>query len=248
MNTPATSLSSSSTATCRNGERSVTVLVHPQPIGTSLTRVLDALGHDWKAVANLSATADLEPRESWHGAVITIDSDPDEAFSISRLLRDREENRTTILMLVSADMLPELSEHTELFDEFCLTPFHPAELTARLDHMLRRFTTVDANIISYGPLSLNVETYQAIVAGRALDLTYMEYELLRYLTSQPGKVFSREELLSEVWGYDYYGGARTVDVHIRRLRSKLGEEHANLISTVRSVGYRLGEARWTNGN
>ena len=83
-----------------------------------------------------------------------------------------------------------------------------------------------------------------MVGERSLDLTYMEYELLRFLASSPGKVFSREILLSEVWGYDYYGGARTVDVHIRRLRAKLGEEHASMISTVRSVGYRLGDARW----
>ena len=117
---------------------------------------------------------------------------------------------------------------------------------ARIEHLLIR-TEADAedtNVISYGPLRLNVETYQAMVDERALDLTYMEYELLRYLTAQPGKVFSREVLLSEVWGYDYYGGARTVDVHVRRLRAKLGEEHASLITTVRSVGYRLGQASW----
>ena len=88
---------------------------------------------------------------------------------------------------------------------------------------------------------LNLETYQAAVAGRPLDLTYMEYELLKFLAAHPGKVFTRETLLSRVWGYEYYGGARTVDVHIRRLRAKLGEEHANLIQTVRSVGYRFGQ-------
>ena len=81
---------------------------------------------------------------------------------------------------------------------------------------------------------LNLETYQAAIDGRPLDLTYMEYELLKFLASHPGKVFTRETLLSRVWGYEYYGGARTVDVHIRRLRAKLGEEHANLIQTVRS--------------
>ncbi len=77
-----------------------------------------------------------------------------------------------------------------------------------------------------------METYQAALEGTVLDLTYMEYELLRHLTSHPGKVFSREALLNQVWGYDYYGGARTVDVHVRRLRAKLGEEHASLIQTV----------------
>ena len=77
------------------------------------------------------------------------------------------------------------------------------------------------------------------MAGRVLDLTYMEYELLRFLAARPGKVFTRETLLSRVWGYEYYGGARTVDVHVRRLRAKLGEEHAHLIQTVRSVGLPL---------
>ena len=94
---------------------------------------------------------------------------------------------------------------------------------------------------------LNLETYQAAVAGRVLDLTYMEYELLRFLAGHPAKVFTRETLLSRVWGYEYYGGARTVDVHIRRLRAKLGEEHAHLIQTVRSVGYRFGQVAWHPG-
>ena len=99
-------------------------------------------------------------------------------------------------------------------------------------------------LVTYGELVLNLETYQAVIDGEPLDLTYMEYELLKFLAQHPGKVFTRETLLSRVWGYEYYGGARTVDVHIRRLRAKLGEEHANLIQTVRSVGYRFGQSRW----
>ena len=94
---------------------------------------------------------------------------------------------------------------------------------------------------------LNLETYQAAVSGKALSLTYMEYELLKFLATHPGKVFTRETLLSRVWGYDYFGGARTVDVHIRRLRAKLGEDHAPLIQTVRSVGYRFGQSRFGLG-
>ena len=222
-----------------------TVLIYPSPMGSSLTKVLDVLGYTWKAVADTSAAETLEPAGGWSGAIITVDGDPDEAFRIATWLRGREDAAAATLMLVSADALPELADNTDQFDDFCLTPFHPAELEARLEHMIERHADDgSSSIITFGPLSLNVETYQAMVDGRALDLTYMEYELLRYLTASPGKVFSREILLSEVWGYDYYGGARTVDVHIRRLRSKLGEEHANLISTVRSVGYRLGIADW----
>ncbi|MGI9604788.1 MAG: winged helix-turn-helix domain-containing protein [Acidimicrobiales bacterium] len=224
----------------------VLVLVHPESAAASVSRTLESLGCIAKVVDDASGAGELEPASGWPCAVVSLVDHPERALSVARWLRAREEPTTTILALVNADLLHELSSHTDLFDDFCLTPFHPAELEARLDHLLIRAEPVDdADIISYGPLRLNVETYQAVVDDRALDLTYMEYELLRYLAAQPGKVFSREVLLSEVWGYDYYGGARTVDVHVRRLRSKLGEEHANLISTVRSVGYRLGQADWS---
>ena len=150
-----------------------------------------------------------------------------------------------MLFLVKATQLGDLDWRDELFDDFVLTPLRPEELQARLQHLFwRTGRGTRPELIEYGPLTLNTETYQAALDGRPLDLTYMEYELLKFLTSRPGKVFTRETLLSEVWGYDYFGGARTVDVHVRRLRAKLSEEHANLIQTVRSVGYRFGQSRW----
>ena len=88
-----------------------------------------------------------------------------------------------------------------------------------------------------GSLELNPATYTVSVDGEAVDFTYVEYELLRFLMTHPNRVFSREALLQRVWGYDYYGGARTVDVHVRRLRAKLGDGHAERVKTVRSVGY-----------
>ena len=213
-------------------------------MGSGLTKVLEQLNIAWKAVTDASNAETIEPVGGWSGGIVTVDGAPEEAFRIATWLQSRDNPPEATLMLSSAEMLPELADNTDLFNDFCLTPFHPAELEARLEHMLHRDVEGSDTIITFGPLSLNVETYQAMVDGRALDLTYMEYELLRFLANSPGKVFSREILLSEVWGYDYYGGARTVDVHIRRLRSKLGEEHANLISTIRSVGYRLGSANW----
>ena len=141
--------------------------------------------------------------------------------------------------------LGELELREDLFDDFCVAPWQGQELEARLAHLFwRTGRGTRPELVEYGPLILNLETYQAALPGRPLDLTYMEYELLKFLATHPGKVFTREVLLSRVWGYEYYGGARTVDVHIRRLRAKLGEEHANLISTVRSVGYRFGQSRW----
>ena len=93
--------------------------------------------------------------------------------------------------------------------------------------------------IRSGDLSIDEATYQARVGTRTLDLTFKEFELLKYLAQHPGRVFTRAQLLQEVWGYDYFGGTRTVDVHVRRLRAKLGPDHEALIGTVRNVGYRL---------
>ncbi|MBT1173917.1 response regulator transcription factor [Bifidobacterium sp. MA2] len=99
-------------------------------------------------------------------------------------------------------------------------------------------TTEDGQIRS-GDLIVDTNGYTASLHGRPIDLAYKEFELLKYLVQHPGRVFTRAQLLQEVWGYDYYGGTRTVDVHIRRLRAKLGGEYEHLIGTVRNVGYRF---------
>jgi DNA-binding response OmpR family regulator len=94
-------------------------------------------------------------------------------------------------------------------------------------------------VIRSGAVEVDEAAYTARIDGRTLDLTFKEFELLKYLAQHPGRVFSRQQLLQEVWGYDYFGGTRTVDVHVRRLRAKLGPERESLIGTVRNVGYRF---------
>ena len=221
----------------------MTLLVHPDPAPAPLAKALAAIDVPHVAVDDGPAAERVRPEGGFIGGIFGLEGDGKAALELARWLRENEGASAGILMLAPGDRLDDLAGYTELFDDFCLMPFHPAELEARIQHLVvRSGADTDTDLVSYGPLVLNVQTYQAVVDGRALDLTYMEYELLRYLASQPGKVFSREKLLSEVWGYDYYGGARTVDVHIRRLRAKLGEEHASLITTVRSVGYRFGAA------
>lgn len=113
----------------------------------------------------------------------------------------------------------------------------PAEVEARI----RLLVTASANdgLVSGGGIVIDEAAYSVMLEGEPLDLTYTEFELLKYLVQHPGRVFSREHLLADVWGYDYYGGTRTVDVHVRRLRAKLGTEHEALIGTVRNVGYRF---------
>jgi DNA-binding response OmpR family regulator len=222
-----------------------TFLVFPDPAPPELARCLDLGGYAWKAVADADALKSPEAPETWSGAVVVADSDTEGAWALCRELRQGDVPIEPLLVLVSGMQLDELEIRNELFDDFVITPFHPRELETRLKHLLwRTGRGTRPEVVSYGPIELNLETYQAAVEARPLDLTYMEYELLRFLTSNPGRVFTRETLLNRVWGYEYYGGARTVDVHVRRLRAKLGEEHSNLIQTVRSVGYKLGQSRW----
>jgi DNA-binding response OmpR family regulator len=219
--------------------------VFPDPAPPELVRTLDLASYRWKAVASSGEAARHEPSQGWMGAIIVADEDPEGAWALCRSLRKSEALAVPVLVLVSGSQLPDLELRDDLFDDFCLSPFHPRELEARLRHLLwNRGGGLRPELVEYGPLSLNLETYQAVIDNKPLDLTYMEYELLKFLAQNPGKAFTREMLLSRVWGYEYYGGARTVDVHIRRLRAKLGEEHAGLIQTVRSVGYRFGQSRW----
>jgi DNA-binding response OmpR family regulator len=221
------------------------LVVVPDPASPDLARTLDLAGYSWKAVASDDPNSEYEPDSGWSGAVVDATQDPDGAWSFLRALRKRGARITPVMLLIGGGQLTELEHRDDLFDDFCLSPFHPAELEARLRHLLVADVDVQqADLVEYGDLTLNLETYQATIAGHPLDMTYMEYELLKFLAQNPGKVFTREILLSRVWGYEYYGGARTVDVHVRRLRAKLGEEHAGLIRTVRSVGYRFGQSRW----
>jgi DNA-binding response OmpR family regulator len=216
------------------------LLLHPDPPPPALVHALDLAGYSWKAVSLGGDAGPATPEGGWSGAIIAVDSDLASALALCRSLRQGDPPVTPVLLLVGAAELRGLGEADEVFDDFCLAPFQPVELEVRLAQVLRRAGRASRpELVEHGGLVLNLETYQAVVAGRPLDLTYMEYELLRFLAARPGKVFTRETLLSRVWGYEYYGGARTVDVHIRRLRAKLGEEHAHLIETVRSVGYRF---------
>jgi two-component system alkaline phosphatase synthesis response regulator PhoP len=221
------------------------LLVHPDPPPPNVIQALDRAGYPWRAVGGLDAADRLEPDEGWAGAVVCAEAQSEEAFAACRALRKRDVPLSPLLLVVAHECLTDLELREDLFDDFCLAPVQPAELEARLKHLFwRTGTGTRPELIEYGQLVLNLETYQAAIDGRPLDLTYMEYELLKFLATHPGKVFTRETLLSRVWGYEYYGGARTVDVHIRRLRAKLTEEHAHLIQTVRSVGYRFGQSRW----
>jgi DNA-binding response OmpR family regulator len=127
-------------------------------------------------------------------------------------------------------------------DDIVLDTAGPAELDARLRLAIDRHAAGTDQLpehVDIGDLTIDESTYTARLSGAALDLTYKEFELLKFLAQHPGRVFTRSHLVQEVWGYDYFGGTRTVDVHVRRLRAKLGPEHEQMIGTVRNVGYKF---------
>ncbi len=224
------------------------ILLFPDPSPADVVRAVDLAGVESVSVDGSEPLVKTATTEEWSGAVVSSDTDLEAALAFCRTLRATGDTQIPILLVVSGKDLDSLGDRTDLFTDFCLSPFHPREFDARLDHLLKRgpIATAGSSVIEYGTLALNTDSYQAMIGGVPLELTYMEYELLRFLAAQPGRVFSRETLLAEVWGYDYFGGARTVDVHVRRLRAKFGDENADLIQTVRSVGYSFGQADWAN--
>ncbi|HEV2450304.1 MAG TPA: response regulator transcription factor [Streptosporangiaceae bacterium] len=162
------------------------------------------------------------------------------ARSLCRLLRTTGLD-APLLVVVTEGGLTAITADWGVDDVILLTA-GPAELEARLRLAIGRQATGGDDVpgeIRSGDLAIDEATYSARLRGRMLDLTFKEFELLKFLAQHPGRVFTRAHLLQEVWGYDYFGGTRTVDVHVRRLRAKLGPEHEALIGTVRNVGYRF---------
>jgi DNA-binding response OmpR family regulator len=144
------------------------------------------------------------------------------------------------MLVVTTDHLPALDFSAGAADDFVLRPIVPAELYARvrqLDWRLSAFAGEE--LLKAGTLTIDLAGYEAQLRGRPLVLTHQEFELLKFLAQNRGKVFTREQLLRRVWGYRYDGGSRTVDIHVRRLRAKLGRPEEDLIQTVRNVGYKM---------
>jgi DNA-binding response OmpR family regulator len=187
------------------------------------------------SVSSLSHALALDPE----AVLVDASENPGQAWTVLQELRTRDPRVPTVL-IVERDQVERYPWH-EVADEFVYPGAHVPELTLRLAMLRGRAGTGDGTVIRLGPLAMDTQTYRVTASGRALDLTYKEFELLRFLAAHPGRVFTRPALLREVWGYDFYGGTRTVDVHVRRLRAKLGPEHEQLIETVRGVGYRAAD-------
>jgi DNA-binding response OmpR family regulator len=165
------------------------------------------------------------------------------ARDLCRLIRTTGTDVPVLLIVTEGGL--SVVNHDWGMDDVVLHTCGPAELEARIKLAIGRLNArrdaadPDAHVIRSGEVVVDDATYTAKIGGRSLDLTFKEFELLKFLAQHPGRVFSRQQLLQEVWGYDYFGGTRTVDVHVRRLRAKLGVENETLIGTVRNVGYRF---------
>ena len=165
------------------------------------------------------------------------------ARDLCRLIRTTGSDAPVLLVVTEGGLA--VVQHDWGVDDVLLHTCGPAELEARIRLSTGRLAAQrdaadpDAHVIRSGEVVVDDATYTAKIGKRTLDLTFKEFELLKYLAQHPGRVFSRQQLLQEVWGYDYFGGTRTVDVHVRRLRAKLGPDNETLIGTVRNVGYRF---------
>jgi DNA-binding response OmpR family regulator len=209
-----------------------------QPAGRVLP-ALDLLPHTVRVADHDAATLVSGPDSD----IVLVDARRVlvEARGVCRMLRTTG-LRVPLLAVVDEAGLAAVSADWGI-DDVVLATAGPAEVEARLRLMVARLAGLAGGaggaVVSCGELSIDPDTYAARLKGRPLDLTYKEFELLKFLAQHPGRVFTRDQLLREVWGYDYFGGHRTVDVHVRRLRAKLGSEYESMIGTVRQVGYKL---------
>ena len=220
----------------------ILLLTNSSGASVNVLPALELLNHKVHVVsAEPTALLDTEPSD-----VILIDARKDlvGARSLTQLLKATGLGTPLILILTEGGMAAVAPNW--LSDDVILDTAGPAELEARLRLASARGGSGaedPATEIHASGVVIDEASYTARVNGTALNLTYKEFELLKYLAQHPGRVFTRDQLLHEVWGYDYYGGTRTVDVHVRRLRAKLGPDHETLIGTVRNVGYRFTRSR-----
>jgi DNA-binding response OmpR family regulator len=219
--------------------RALLITSHPRDL-SSLEGVLVREGYramtsapDEDAV--IDAVSQLTPE------ILLVDCrrDGQQAAEMRRLLgNDCDIKEVQVVALLTEEQASEMDWAG--IDEFILPPYSGEELLARLRLLFWRTRKIDSDqAIKIGGLLIDMLNYEITVDGSPVEVTFKEYELLRFLATHRGRVFTREALLNHVWGYDYYGGTRTIDVHVRRLRAKLAPEYDALIETVRNVGYRF---------
>lgn len=205
------------------------------PLSEQVLPALELLSHKARQIP--AETAQLVNAPEYDVVIVDGRHDLVAAKSLCRLLRATGQD-APLLLVVTEGGMSALSGDWGI-DDVLLVTAGPAEIDARLRLALaRRDDAAEPARVQASGVTIDEQSYSAKLRGRPLDLTYKEFQLLHFLATHPSRVFTREQLLSEVWGYDYFGGTRTVDVHVRRLRAKLGDQE-QIIGTVRNVGYRF---------
>jgi DNA-binding response OmpR family regulator len=189
-------------------------------------------------MANYKNASNAVPRHSPELAVCILPDSFDN--SIWELIKNLKRYKNLpVIALLSSKMVAGLDNHREI-DDFMIHPYRDAELLLRINRLLKKTKDAESGeLIKCSGLTIDLVTCEVTVDGKKADLTFKEYELLKLMASNQGRVFTREALLDKIWGYDYYGGDRTVDVHMRRLRSKIEDADHTYIETVRNIGYRF---------
>jgi len=182
-------------------------------------------------------------RQSPHLVLVEIDKQLPAARIWELIHRMKRESSLPIIALITSELLNNDDGHLEMTDDFVIKPYSLRELELRIKRLLQKSGGADGSeVIRCDDLVIDVAKCEVSVGSRLVMLTFMEYELLKFLASNKGRVHTREALLNKVWGYDYFGGDRTVDVHIRRLRSKLEDSTHTFIETMRNIGYKFKES------
>ena len=204
-----------------------------------IERALRVDGHVLRSENDVAGC--LTALDHWKPSLFLADFSAGMSISSLTQLSVEMQLRDVILMVLANERDLGILEAVPQLDDFVTKPLNDIEVRLRISRLLSPLNgVVTAELLQRGGLEIDIDRYKVTLDGVILDLTYKEYELLRFLASKPGKAFSREALLDQVWGYDYFGGARTVDVHVRRIRAKI-EQRQSFIETVRNVGYRFSE-------
>jgi DNA-binding response OmpR family regulator len=171
--------------------------------------------------------------------LLEMDESPP-ALEVLELTKRVKKTKNLPVIALIPRVMPDNADYLLDVDDLVISPYDSGELHLRINRLLRRTGSVEKKEqVKHGDLKIDLATCEATVEGRIVELTFKEYELLKLLAGNPGRVYTRNALLDKIWGYDYFGGDRTVDVHIRRLRSKIEDAEHTFIETVRNIGYRF---------
>ena len=200
--------------------------------------VLEELGVDAALVSSLADAESIDPKSS----LVLVESSSMSGQVLRACLSRCSRLRAPVLLVLDASQLDDVRDAGRV-DDFIVSPFSQEELAMRARRLVESGSeSTGEGVVRVGELVISPTNYEVSVSGRRVDLRFKEYELLLLMASNPGRVYSREALLKQVWGYEYLGGTRTVDVHVRRLRSKIEDADRSYIETIWNVGYRIRES------